>query len=157
MIACTAARPWILLAPVVLVLFAAGCGDIDVVTGSYATLGEARAAGAIDRGWIPALLPPGAHDIREAHDVDTNRRWGLFSFGESDAAALEAALQPQEAPLAGVRCDIPARIEWWPLLLRNDLNQEAIKAAGLKAYRTREGPLMVVVNWNQRRAYYWSV
>ena len=35
---------------------------------TYATLAEARAAGAVERGWLPPLLPAGAHDIREAHD-----------------------------------------------------------------------------------------
>ena len=56
----------------------------------------------------------------------------------------------------GVACDIPARIEWWPPLLRGTVNAEHAKAAGLQAYRTRQGGLTVVVNWKQGRAYYWK-
>jgi hypothetical protein len=145
------------LAMLLLTACAAGCRDVAVVTASYATLAEAQAAGAIERGWIPGVVPPGAHDIREAHDPDTNRRWGLFSFTGADVAPLEAVLQPEETTLAGVECDIPARIEWWPVLLRNTLSADSIKAAGLKAYKARQGSLIVVVNWNQGRAYYWSV
>jgi hypothetical protein len=134
----------------------AGCRNIDVVTGSYATLAEAQHAGVIEQGWMPKGLPPGAHDIREAHDLDSNRRWGLFNFHESDAEALRAMLQPEEITLEGVSCDIPGRVEWWPVLLRNTLDPEQIKAAGLKSYRSRDDSLVVVLNWNQRRAFYWT-
>jgi hypothetical protein len=132
------------------------CKNIDVVTASYSTLAEARDAGAIERGWIPRETPAGAHDIREAHDADTNRRWGLFSFLPADTEPLRAMLQQDEWPLAGVRCDIPGRIEWWPILLRGALDPEELKNAGLKAYRARRDNLIVAVNWNQGRAYYWS-
>ena len=58
--------------------------------------------------------------------------------------------------LEGVECDIPGRIEWWPTLLRGLVNAEHAKAAGLQAYRSRQGDLIVVVNWKQGRAYYWK-
>jgi hypothetical protein len=133
---------------------AAACGDIDVVTDSYATTSEAQQAGAIDAGWIPPLLPKGAHDIRAAHDLDRPRRWGLFNFHPADADALRAALEPEEISLAGVRCDIPPRIEWWPVLLRGPLDPPAIASAGLKAYKAPAADVVVLVNWNQGRAYY---
>jgi hypothetical protein len=139
-----------------MIAVAAGCGDTEVVTASYTTMAEARQAGAVDRGWLPSGLPPGAHDIREAHDLDSNRRWGLFNFMETDSDALRALLEPSEASLAGVRCDVPPRIEWWPVILRGSIDHGQVQAAGLKAYRTRAAGLMFVVNWNQRRAYYWS-
>ena len=31
------------------------------------------------------------------------------------------------------------------------------KATGLRAYRARDGELLFVVQWNQGRAYYWSL
>jgi hypothetical protein len=140
-----------------MIAVAAGCSDVEVVTASYSTMAEARQAGAVDRGWLPAQLPSGAHDIREAHDLDSNRRWGLFSFTEADTEALREQLEPSEASLAGVTCSIPARIEWWPVILRGNLDHERIQSTGLKAYRARAAEFMFVVNWNQRRAYYWSV
>jgi hypothetical protein len=143
------------LVALVIALGAAACRDTDVVTESYATLNEAIAAGAIERGWIPRAVPPGAHDIREAHDLDSNRRWGLFNFTATDAEALRGVLG-QEISLAGHSCNPPRRIEWWPLALRQRLNPEQIAATGVRAYAAREGDLIFAVNWQQGRAYYWT-
>jgi hypothetical protein len=132
------------------------CGNADVITNTYATAAEARQAGAIDRGWMPPFIPPGAHDLREAHDVDTNRRWGLFNFVESDDAIVRAAVNSEEVSLDGHTCDAPRRIEWWPVMLRGRLHPEDIRTTGLSTYAARDVPGMIVaVNWKQRRAYYW--
>ena len=132
------------------------CRDKDIVTNSYATLAEAREAGAPGRGDIPPGVPEGAHDIRTASDLDSGRRWGLFNFLEPDAVALRAMLSAEEMSLAGVECDIPGRIEWWPILLRGTVDADQAKAAGLQSYRSRQGGLVFVVNWKQGRAYYWG-
>jgi hypothetical protein len=132
------------------------CRNLDVVTASYATLAEAERAGAIENGWMPAGLPPGTHDIREAHGTDSRNRWALFSFQPNDVGALKRLLQGTEVSLDGQVCDAPARIEWWPVLLRGELNGERIRATGLQAYRSADGSLLFAVNWNQRRAYYWT-
>lgn len=134
----------------------AACRDLDVTTASYATLAEARSAGAIERGWVPEGLPGGAYELREAHDLDTNRRWGLFSFPQGQADTLRALLKSDEVDLTGVTVDIPARIEWWPVLLRGSLDAERIRATGLKAHRSATGDLLFLVNWEQGRAYYWG-
>ena len=134
-----------------------GCRDKDVVTSSFATMTEARESGAVSRGEIPAGVPDGAQDVRIARDPDSGRHWGLFNFGEQDAEALRRLLQPGEASLDGIECDIPPRIEWWPILLRGSIDVEHAKAAGLQSYRSRDGGLMVVVNWKQGRAYYWKL
>jgi hypothetical protein len=132
------------------------CRDRDIVTNSYATLAEAREAGAQGRGDIPGGVPEGAHDIRTAADLDSGRRWGLFNFLPQDADGLRTLLSAEEISLAGVECDIPGRIEWWPVLLRGTVDVEQAKAAGLQSYRSRQGSLVVVVNWKQGRAYYWG-
>jgi hypothetical protein len=135
---------------------ASACGDRNVVTNSYATHGEAVRAGAVNQGWIPGGLPTGIFDIREAHDLDRpRRRWGLFSFPAEDADAL-ARLLARQVSVDGETCDPPARIEWWPLLLRGVLDDERLATTGLKVYRPENERLTFAVNWNQRRAYYWS-
>ena len=146
------------LTVVVLTLSAltAACRNVDVVTASYATLDEARQAGAIERGWVPDHLPSGTHEIREAHDLDSNRRWGLFSFPPSQADDLRGILAPEEVSLEGARIDIPGRIEWWPVLLRGGMNWGQVRATGLKAYRSTGGDLLFLINWQQGRAYYWG-
>lgn len=142
------------LAGLIALLPAAGCRDLDVVTASYATLAEAIQAGAVERGWVPRDLPSGTRELREAHDLDSNRRWGLFNFPPAEAEALRALLG-EEMPIQGIRCDPPRRIEWWPVLLRGALDPEQLRATGLEAYAGLDGELIFAINWNQGRAYYW--
>ena len=132
-----------------------GCGDSNVVTHSYDTHAEAVRTGAVERGWIPNGLPHGIFEIREAHDLDSSRRWGLFSFRPEDVGELSQLLGA-EVSVNGETCDPPARIEWWPRLLRGPLTDAQVAATGLKVYRPADAGLTFAVNWNQRRAYYWS-
>jgi hypothetical protein len=153
----TAARRQWGLTPIVGALaLSLGCAYSDAVTNAYATKREAEQAGAIDRGWIPRGLPSSARDLREAHSIEGGRVWGLFSFAPEDADALRAFLAPDEISAEGLRPEIPARIEWWPVLLRSTLDAEQIKSVGLHAYRSKDGALVVIVNWKQGRAYYWK-
>jgi hypothetical protein len=137
-----------------LAVAAAACAGSSVETHTYATLAEAQPA--VERGWIPAGLPASSFEVRAAHAPGGWQRWGLFNFLPDGEPALRAFLQPEEISLAGVRCDVPGRLEWWPVQLRHDLDAERIAATGAKAYRSRTGNLIVVVNWPQRRAYYWT-
>lgn len=133
----------------------AACGDLNVVTESYATLAEATADGAVGRGDVPPGLPPGARELRVAYDTKSPRRWGLFDFPPAEADALRALLGP-ELSLRGVEVDPPRRIEWWPVLLRGPLDDEQVRATGARAYTGRAGELIFVVNWKQGRAFYWA-
>lgn len=146
-----------LIAVLAMCAIGSACGDLDVVTAAYATKAEAEAAGAIAKGWVPAGIPSASYEIREAHDVDTNRRWGLFNFAPAQSSELRAMLQPTPAAVEGMRSDIPARIEWWPPLLRGEMDPARLKDAGLEAYGAADGTLILLVNWAQGRAYYWSV
>jgi len=74
----------------------------------------------------------------------------------AEADALRAILEPAEVPLDGRRCNMPARIEWWPTEMRGTINGERLAATGIHGYRSRKGSLIFAVNWNQGRAYYWS-
>ena len=134
----------------------AACAYSDAVTNAYATKAEAEQAGAVERGWVPRGLPDSARDLREAHSDEGRRAWGLFSFAPEDSDVLRAILDPTEISAQGLEPDIPARIEWWPLLLRGTVNAEPIKSAGLQAYRGKDPQLIVIVNWKQGRAYYWK-
>lgn len=148
-------RPRLALAAVGLAL-AAACAGINAQTNAFATLDEARQSGAVERGWVPAWLPAGSHDIREAHVPNTTALWGIVNFPQEQAEALRAALVPGELPLDGLQVDMPRRIEWWPQELRGALNGERLSVVGIQAYRSRRDDLVVAVNWKQGRAYYWS-
>jgi hypothetical protein len=132
------------------------CSAIDAQTNSFSTLSEARQAGAIANGWIPDGLPPGSHDIREGHVPGTPQRWGIIDFPTSEDGVLRALLQPEEIRLDGQRCEVPARVEWWPVILRGTLDAERIASTQLRAYRAKTGNLIFAINWNQGRAYFWT-
>jgi hypothetical protein len=136
--------------------FIPACSDSRVVTSAYATRAEAEQEGAIAGGWVPAGIPAGAYELRAAHNPRTGQTWGLFNFHAADAEALRAMLQPGDAALGKVTCDIPGRIEWWPRILRDTIDLEQATTAGLKAHRAKEGGLVMFVNWAQGRGYYWS-
>ena len=138
-----------------LLLAAARCGDLGIVTESYATLAEAAADGAVARGDVPQGLPAGTRELRVAHDTDSPRRWGLFDFPADEGDTLRALLGP-EMSLQGIRAEPPRRIEWWPVLLRGPLDDQQVRATGAQAYPARSGELIFVVNWRQGRAYYWA-
>jgi len=135
--------------------FLAACAGVRSQTNTYATLAEARQAGAIANGWIPEGLPSGSHDIREGHVPDTPQRWGIFEFPQAEEGMLRALVEPQEISVDGLPCDVPARIEWWPRVLRGPIDASRVAATGARVYRARAGGLLFAVNWNQGRAYYW--
>ena len=154
--ATTHAGGW-LLAAWLAVVSSVACAQINSQTNSFATLEEARQAGAVSNGWVPGWLPAGSYDIREAHVPGTTSLWGIVNFPHEGADALRAALVPDEIPLDGMRVEMPRRIEWWPIELRGALNGERLGIVGIRGYRARRDNLIVAVNWNQGRAYYWSV
>lgn len=134
----------------------AGCAGINSQTYSFATLDEARRAGAISKGWVPEGLPASSHDIRVAQVPDTSQHWGIINFPRAEEGSLRALLMPDEVSLTGEHCDMPGRIEWWPIVLRGELNGERLAATGIRGYRAKSGDLLFAVNWNQGRAYYWE-
>ena len=138
-----------------ILLLTAGCAGISAKTDSFNTAEDARRSGAIERGILPLALPPGARDIRIAYIPGGDDRWGLFNFPPEQSGTLRTELNSDELPLSGLRIDVPPRIEWWPVALRGDVDGERLALTGLRAYRSRDGRLVVAVQWAQGRAYYW--
>ncbi|WP_057046902.1 hypothetical protein, partial [Bordetella pertussis] len=107
------ARAYALPLVLILPLLLAACSD--AVQTQYRDLDEARAAGAIQRGWLPAWLPARTGAITEAHDLDTNRRAARFVL--PDGARIEP---PGCAPASG-RLPSPAlALPGWPASLHQD-------------------------------------
>lgn len=143
---------WMLAAAVAAA--AVACSSVRSQSDVFATLQEAKAAGAIDRGWVPAGLPDGTTDLRDAH-LPSGTHWGLFSFPVSEVAALRALLGT-EITSSPPPCDPPGRFEWWPRLLRTPINLDSAHNTGLHLYTSRDDRRVFAINWEQGRAYYWS-
>ncbi len=54
---------------------------------------EMQKSGLIERGWIPEYLPRSSRDIKESHDIDTNRVWMVFKYDISDHGSVEKICQ----------------------------------------------------------------
>jgi hypothetical protein len=151
----SAAGSWKLVAgsSVLAVLALTACSDLRVKEGIYANLDEAKVAGAIQAGWVPAGLPPGVADLREGH-LPGGRHWGVFTFGPRDADALRSLVGP-EITMAAPACDPPGRLEWWPQILHTPIDLDGVRSTGFRLYSDRVGEIAFAINWGQGRAYYW--
>lgn len=65
----------------------------DSISRSYATLKEAQEDMA--KGWIPPILPPSAHSIRDSHDLDSNMGDGTFRFAPNEFDILVNGTSPR--------------------------------------------------------------
>ena len=74
-------KQWVTLLAAIAIILAAGLyafRDLDTKKATYANMDEARAAGAVARGWIPDWLPDDIRNIEEEHSLDRND--GMISF-----------------------------------------------------------------------------
>jgi hypothetical protein len=74
-----------------------GVRDPDTKISHHANLAEVLKSGAIERGWVPEILPAGSNDITEIHDLDTNVGTGTFRFPSAGLDSFKA----QARQLAG--------------------------------------------------------
>ena len=140
-----------------LALFLGACRAMDESlnsrVGVYANVDEARADGAIQRGFVPEGLPAGASDLRVAY-LDKGTHWGVLAFPSAQADALRALVGP-EITSGSVTCSAPGRFEWWPRVLQDPIDLNTVHATGLRLYTARDGRRTWAINWNQGRAFYW--
>jgi hypothetical protein len=59
----------------------------------YKNIDEAIKHSAIEKGWIPNILPRSSYEIYERHDIDTNTVWLKFKFDKMDINELIAQIE----------------------------------------------------------------
>ena len=98
----------------------------------YANVAAARDDGAFLRGWLPEIVPDEATDIREVHNIDSNRTWACFGIPQGAAtvrARLEKATAQRVARPLGTRPPgLLGPPTWWP----SSMAQPQIEAYELK-------------------------
>lgn len=110
-----------------------GCKEQKDVT--YKTAALAAEDGAFDRGWLPKILLPDASDIRESHDLDSNRGEATFQPTEQLAIRVE---QRCLRVLQGQQATGPFRL---PTSAEND--------------QFRCGDFILVLDMGHKRGYVW--
>lgn len=78
-----------------LVLFLFACSD--TVKNRFMHYDDLAASGIIARGWVPADFPENTFNIREQHNLDSNRVW-LESEFSGDLPFHERTLSPLDKP-----------------------------------------------------------
>jgi hypothetical protein len=74
----------------------------------YRTISDAARDGAIERGWVPAILQPDAENIHESHDLDSSRGSGSFTLNSSLLRRLTSSCTPSH----GVQ-SVAHPHHWW--------------------------------------------
>lgn len=67
---------------ILIILVLAGCSD--VATSRFSDLEKAKSQGALERGWLPPLLPDSARAIVERNNLDLNTGMGSFAYDLSE-------------------------------------------------------------------------
>lgn len=88
-----------------------GCLLSDTLDATYDDVAEARAAQAIEKGWIPEWVPEHATALREVHNLDTSVSALAF-----DLPADTRVPVPDGCRHATYAQTLPVPIEraWWP-------------------------------------------
>ena len=97
----------------------------DVQINKYQDLEVVKENKAIQKGWVPSILPDSAYDITETHDPDANTIFGNFNYKEQDEAGLMKHLT--------VKPDMNNTLEWGDFLFRVDKKLNRVK------YRNKPG------------------
>ena len=66
------------------------CGETQ--TNRYSSREEVIKDGAIQRGWIPEIIPNSSFNIVETHNIENNHIDGSLEYKETDEAYLEKTL-----------------------------------------------------------------
>ena len=91
----------------------------EVQINKYEDLEVVKEQEAIQKGWIPAILPSSAFDIVETHDKDTSTILGSFSYKEKDEEKFLQNLT--------ILNDTNNTLEWEKFLFRVDTELNKVK------------------------------
>jgi len=91
----------------------------DVQINKYDSKAAAQQEQAIQRGWIPSILPESAYEIAETHNLDTNELFGSFYYKEKDEKTFleNLTLMP----------DMNDTLEWGNFLFLIDKEKNHVK------------------------------
>jgi hypothetical protein len=129
---------------------------VELPVSEYDDLADAQADGALERGWLPAFLPPNTRNIREAHNVDTNARWLEFSAPVRELRILAAHLEtiPVERARRSANPRPTRAGRDWPPELQE--TPAASPRSTLGFYRASKDAYCLAVDWTTGRAWGWS-
>ena len=124
----------------------AGCGETPQVY--YPTYEAAVSAGAISRGWIPALVPKSAVEIHEIHNLDTNKSMLALRFNGAEKIELGSSCE-RINPFKSK--EPPFKVSWWP----RDVPASKLSTYRHSLYSCEGGEAFLTLSEKLGEAFYW--
>jgi hypothetical protein len=120
-------------------------GKMQYMEREFADIKAAKAAGELEKGWLPAFLPGDAAAIKVINNTDNKSALVSFSFSAAPdmAACKEMALKDATLPAERV-------VLWWP----EELTEKEKVEAGYAIFKCDDG--QAGVNGGKKEVYFWK-
>jgi hypothetical protein len=127
----------------------------ETPTSVFPSFEAARAAGALERGLVPAFVPASASQIKVAHALDSGRIWLTFVAPEPDLRLMASSLTA--SGWSGVSTDT-MRAPWWFRPWPRSLQPPLLitPPASLGYFTVPRSSLCAIVAWGEGRVYVWG-
>ena len=124
----------------------------------YATYSDMLEDNALERGWVPKLLPQSATEIRETHCIERGDQWIRFRFEPSDKGEMLAMVTPVARDVIPLPPHGPTIMcSWWPnTLLDSSKSGELSNYKFYKYKSTRSNLGYLAIEIDKPRAWYWQ-
>jgi hypothetical protein len=131
------------------------CFWCETPTSVFPSLEAARAAGAIERGLVPAFVPASATQIKVAHALDSGRTWLTFVAPERDLRLMASSLTA--SGWSGV-ITASMRAPWWFRPWPRSLQPPLLVTppASFGYFTVPHSSRCAVIAWGEGRAYVWG-
>ena len=105
----------------------------------------AKAAGELEKGWLPGFLPSSATAIKVINNSDNKSALVSFSYAEGlDMAACK------ELPLSEAALPAERVVLWWP----EELTKKGTAQSGYAFFKCADG--QALVNDGKKEVYFWK-
>ena len=91
----------------------------DTIINKYPDVQSVKENSAVEKGWVPGLLPETAYNIEETHDIEKNQLFGRFYYKEADEAFILKKLTPVP--------DMNQTYQWGNFLFRIDKEKNEVR------------------------------
>ena len=118
-------------------------GKMAYMEREFADYGAAKAAGELEKGWLPSFLPSSATTIKVINNTDQKSSLASFKFeGSVDLNSCK------EAPLTEAVLPAERVVLWWP-------DELTAKGGALPGTFYKCGDGQAFVNAEKKEAYFW--
>jgi hypothetical protein len=142
---------------IILLACIAGCSER--ITAHYPTYDAAKKDGAIQRGWMPELVPTTATEIYEQHDLDNNEVWLRFSLPTENKDKITAEYKKlTNEDIQKIKMRYPSKVSWWfeGLIQQSPANDNALNADIYRVKQEGGKTAYMAVDRVSPHIFYWN-